>query len=76
MHRVEERASWEAIARMARRRASRRIKRLDILIASILLLLLLFGWVKDLAKAELWPGGGLVTASHGGHALSSDRALR
>lgn len=68
MHNVEESASWETtIARRARRiaqwRRKRRIRRLDIMIASVLLLLLLFGWLKDVVKAEVWPGSQLLTAS-------------
>jgi hypothetical protein len=75
MHNVEERSSWETtIARRTRRlaqwRRKRRIRRLDIMIASALLLLLLFGWLKDAVKAEVWPGSQLLTASPWNHAWS------
>lgn len=75
MHNVEESASWETtIARRARRlaqwRRKRRIRRLDIMVASVLLLLLLLGWFKDVVKAELFPGSQLLTASPWNHAWS------
>lgn len=75
MPHVEERASWETtIARRARRiaqwRRKRRIRRVDVLVASALLLLLLFGWFKDFVKAELWPGSHLLTATPWNHAWS------
>jgi hypothetical protein len=75
MHNVEERSSWETvIARRARRiaqwRRKRRIRRLDIMIASVLLLLLLFGWLKDVVKAEVWPGSQLLTARAWSYAWS------
>jgi hypothetical protein len=75
MHSVEERPSWETtIAKRARRiaqwRRKRRIRRLDIMIASALLLLLLFGWVKDFVRAELWPSSRLLTATPWNHAGS------
>jgi hypothetical protein len=75
MHNVEESASWEtAIARKARRiaqwRRKRRIRRLDIVVASVLLLLLLFGWLKDVVRAEVWPGSQLLTASPWNHTWS------
>jgi hypothetical protein len=55
---------------MARWRRKRRIRRLDIMVASALLLLLLLGWLKDFVKAELWPGSHLLTATPWHHAWS------
>lgn len=79
MHNVEERVSWDAVAKRAKRRAlwrrRRRIERLDVLVALMLLLLLIFGWVTDFVKAELWPGGTLLTATSWNQA-SSGGALR
>jgi hypothetical protein len=40
------------------------------MVASVLLLLLLLGWVKDFVKTELWPGSHLLTASPWNHAWS------
>ena len=73
MHNVEESAGWEStIAKKARRiarwRRNRRIRRLDVVVASVLLLLLLAGWFKDVVKAELWPGSHLLTAKTLNHA--------
>jgi hypothetical protein len=75
MRNVEESAGWEStIARKARRiarwRRNRRIRRLDVVVASALLLLLLAGWLKDVVKAELWPGSHLLTATPWNHAWS------
>jgi hypothetical protein len=75
MHKVEERTSWDAIVERARRiakwrRKRRRIKRLDVLVASALLLLLIFGWVTDFVRAGLWPGSNLLTATSWHHAWS------
>jgi hypothetical protein len=69
MHNVEESATWDAIRKRASRIAKRRRKRrVDILVALALLLLLIFGWVKDVVRVELWPGGNLLTASPWNHA--------
>jgi hypothetical protein len=76
MHNVEEGTSWETtIARRARRiakgrRKRRRIRRLDVLVASALLLLLLLGWVKDFVKVEMWSGSHLLTSTPWNHAWS------
>ena len=76
MRHVEESARWEDIVKRAkRRRTSRRIKRLDVLVAAVLLLLLLLGWAQDFVKTELWPGSERLTASGLNHALSGG-ALR
>jgi hypothetical protein len=71
MHNVEESASWDAIAKRARRIAMwRRKRRVDILVASVLLLLLIFGWAKDFVRTELWPASDLLTATRWNHAWS------
>jgi cell division septal protein FtsQ len=74
MHNVEERTGWDAIAKRARRiamwRRKRRIERLDVLVASLLLLLLIFGWAMDFVRTQLWPGSNLLTASPWHHAWS------
>jgi len=66
MHNAEKRASREDIARRARLRSWRRVKRFDMLIASLLLLLLVFGWALRFAPLPHWPG--FLTASHSPHA--------
>jgi hypothetical protein len=76
MNNVEESAGGEDIAKSARRRTVRRIERFDILVASLLLLSLIFGWAKDLAPAQRWASGDLLTASHWSHAWSGGGALR
>jgi len=51
-------------AAMARRRAERR----DMLVASLLLLALIFGWVIRFAPPEQWPRGDFFIASAIRHA--------
>jgi hypothetical protein len=75
MQNVEESASWEDIAKRAQRRTLRRIERFDFLVALLLLMLLIFGWVMDFASRRWWPGGDLLTASRWPYALSGG-ALR
>lgn len=75
MNDLEEYAGQDVAAKGAGRRGPGRAERFDILVASILLLLLIFGWVKDLAKAERWPGSDLLTTSGLNHAWSGG-ALR
>jgi hypothetical protein len=75
MHNVEESVGWETTIakrtrRIARWRRKRRIRRLDIMVASALLLLLLFGWLKDFVKTELWHSSYLLTATPWTHAGS------
>jgi len=57
MHNAEKSASREDIARTARLRTWRRVKRLDILVASTLLLLLIYGWAVRFTLLEHWPRG-------------------
>lgn len=68
MHNLEESATWEDIVRTARLRALRRVERLDTLVATVLLLLLLLGWAVSFAPMERWPGGHLLTAGRSPHA--------
>jgi hypothetical protein len=71
MHSVEEAASREAIAERARQCTTRRIERLDILLASLLLLFLIVGWLKDFGPAKWWAGSDLLTAGKWTHAWSA-----
>jgi hypothetical protein len=64
---MEERATWEELVARARRRM-RRLERVDTLVATLLLLLLLFGWAISFAPVERWPGGYLLTAGRSPHA--------
>jgi hypothetical protein len=75
MHNVEETASREAMAERARQCTTRRIERFDILVASLLLLFLIVGWLKDFGPAKWWAGSDLLTASRWNHAWSAG-ALR
>ena len=69
MHKMEESATWEDLVGMPRSRALRRIERLDTLVATVLLLLLLFGWAVSLAPVDRWPGAHLLlTAIRSPHA--------
>ena len=68
MHNLEESATWEDVVRAARLRALRRVERLDTLVATVLLLLLLLGWAVSFAPMERWPGGHLLTAGRSPHA--------
>jgi len=67
MNKMEERATWEELVARARRRM-RRLERVDTLVATLLLLLLLFGWAISFAPVERWPGGYLLTAGRSPHA--------
>jgi hypothetical protein len=60
MHNAEESAGREEIVGRARVRALRRARRLDVLVASMLLLLLIFGWAVRFAAPEQRPGGGVL----------------
>jgi hypothetical protein len=54
MHYAEESVSREEIVRRAHLRASRRARRLDVLVASALLLLLIVGWAAPLVAPGPW----------------------
>jgi hypothetical protein len=75
MHDAEKNASREEAARTARRRTLRRVRRFDMLIASMLLLLLLLGWVVRFAPPGQWPGGDIFSVGSLPHTWSGD-ALR
>jgi hypothetical protein len=68
MHNLEESATWGNVVRTDRLRASRRIERFDTLVAAVLLVLLLLGWVVSLAPMDRWPGAHLLTAARSPHA--------
>jgi hypothetical protein len=68
MHNMKDSATWEDLVGTARLRALRRVERLDTLVATVLLLLLLFGWAVSFAPMERWPGGHLLTAGRSPHA--------
>jgi len=67
MHDAEKSASRENIVRRAHLRALRRARRLDALVASTLLLLLIFGWAARFAPLEQWAGIGLLAPSGSRH---------
>jgi hypothetical protein len=67
MRNTNKSASREEIAMRARLRTLRWIRRLDVVVASALLLLLIFGWVARWAPAELWPRGDLPAARGWSH---------
>jgi hypothetical protein len=48
--------------------ARRRAERFDMLVASVLLLALIFGWVVRFAPPETWPRGDFFMASTTRHA--------
>lgn len=58
----------EGAVHAARSRASRRAERLDMIVASTLLLLLIFGWAIRLAPFEQWPRGDFLFAVASRHA--------
>jgi hypothetical protein len=68
MYAAGESADRENAASATRRRALRRAERLDMLVASTLLLLLIFGWAVRLAPVEHWPRGDFLVAANARHA--------
>jgi hypothetical protein len=56
MHDAEKSAGQEDIVWRAHLRTLRRARRLDSLVASMLLLLLIFGWAARFAPLEHWAG--------------------
>jgi hypothetical protein len=67
MRNTENGASREEIVMRARLRSWRRARRLDVLLASTLLLLLIFGWAARWVSPELWPRGDHLTAGRSSH---------
>lgn len=61
-------AKNSAGAREAAASARRRAERLDMVVASALLLALIFGWVIRFAPPEQWPRGDFFIASASPHA--------
>jgi hypothetical protein len=72
MRNTEKNGSREEIAMRLRLRTWRWIRRLDMAVASALLLLLILGWVVRWAPAELWPRGEVPAVSRSSHAWSGD----
>ena len=60
-------ASREDAKALARQSALRRAERCDMLVASTLLLLLIFGWAINFAPTSMWPRGDFFVASAGRH---------
>jgi hypothetical protein len=60
MNNAEKSADQEEIVKRARMRALRRARRLDVLVASMLLLSLIFGWAVRFAAPEQRPGAGVL----------------
>jgi hypothetical protein len=67
MHGAVNSASREDAKAMARRNALRRAERRDMVVASTLLLLLIFGWAIRLAPFETWPRGDFLMAANTRH---------
>jgi hypothetical protein len=67
MPNAEKASSRRKIAEPARLRASGRAGRLDALVASTLLLLLIFGWAVPLAAPEQWARGRPAATSGARH---------
>ena len=61
-------AGLEDAKAIARRRALRRAERFDMVVASTLLILLIFGWAIRLAPVESWPNGDFLIAFNARHA--------
>jgi len=67
MHNADKNASREDPRATARLRALRRAERLDMVVASTLLLLLIFGWAIRFAPMDQWPRGDFLFASAARH---------
>lgn len=61
-------AGREDAKAIARHRALRRAETIDMVVASTLLVLLIFGWAIRLAPVETWPNGDFLTAFNVRHA--------
>jgi hypothetical protein len=68
MHEAVNSASMEDARAAARRAALRRAERFDMVVASTLLVLLIFGWAIRLAPMETWPRGDFLIAFNARHA--------
>jgi hypothetical protein len=68
MHDAAKNASPEDAASIARRCALRRAERVDMVVATTLLLLLIFGWAVRLAPIDQWPRGDFLIAINSRHA--------
>jgi hypothetical protein len=67
MHDAKEIASNDA-ATAARGYVSRRAERLDMVVASMVLLLLIFGWAMHWTPSAQWPRGDFLFAAATRHA--------
>ena len=67
MHDAATDASREDARTIARRCALRRAERFDMVVASTLLLLLVFGWAIRFAPVETWPRGDFLIALNTRH---------
>jgi hypothetical protein len=63
MHNAEQSSTRKDAAAVARLRALRRAERFDMVVASALLLLLIFGWAIRFAPVESWPRGDFLFAA-------------
>jgi hypothetical protein len=68
MHDADKNANRKDTVTIARLRALRRAERLDMIVASTLLLLLLFGWAVRFAPMDTWPRGDFLIATSSRHA--------
>jgi hypothetical protein len=67
MHDAVNSASREDAKAIARLTALRRAERMDIVVASTLLLLLIFGWAIRLTPFDSWPRGDFLVADNTRH---------
>jgi hypothetical protein len=68
MHDAEKSTIRKDAAATARLRALQRAERFDMVVASALLLLLIFGWAIRFAPIETWPRGDFLVAGATRHA--------
>jgi hypothetical protein len=61
-------SDYEDARAIARHHALRRAERFDMVVASTLLVLLIFGWAIRLAPIETWPRGDFLVAFNTRHA--------
>jgi hypothetical protein len=67
MHDAVNSASREDAKAMARRSALHRAERRDMIVATTLLVLLVFGWAVHLAPPSVWPRGDFLMAANTRH---------